>query len=596
MPRIRSRCATRTVPLVTRHASRGAFALGFVMLLALAPSSLLAQALPPVFDPTGRSGEPPGLLKKDFRPPAPPPGTVLPSVPQTPESDLQQQMGQVRVFVHDIHVTGNTVFTEAEIDAITRPYKGRTLTTDDLERLRLALTLLYVNRGYITSGAIIPDQDVTMGVIKYQIVEGTVARIDVEGTDWFRDSYLRDRVERGIATPLGIAPLQERLQLLQQDSRIERINAELRPGDRRGESVLNLRVQESSPWKAWLDFNNHQTPVVGAERGLATIAHQNVTGHGDIFSFTYGRSRGVNPIIDTSYTLPINRYDTTVSAYYRRNDFLVVDQSFRFLDLKADAEIIGITIRQPLYKTPTDEFAVAITGERLYNKVTSAFDQAGLPSLFIPGSSDTGVNTVSALRFIQEYVHRTGNAVIAARSRFSVGLDVIGATNNSGPLPDSQFFSWLGQVQGLRRLDDWWGVQLLGQMSLQLSNDRLLPLEQVPVGGRFSVRGYRENTVIRDNAFLASIESRIPILSFPSGEPRLQFAQFADVGRSWNTKGGTPDPETLASVGLGIRWSLLPQERARFELYWGQPLNHVPHPPGNLQDHGIHLQFVVQVL
>jgi hypothetical protein len=26
------------------------------------------------------------------------------------------------------------------------------------------------------------------------------------------------------------------------------------------------------------------------------------------------------------------------------------------------------------------------------------------------------------------------------------------------------------------------------------------------------------------------------------------------------------------------------------------PLNHVPHPAGNLQDHGIHLQVVVQAL
>ena len=68
--------------------------------------------------------------------------------------------------------------------------------------------------------------------------------------------------------------------------------------------------------------------MVGAERGLATIAHQNVTGNGDAFSFTYGRSRGVNPIVDTSYSLPLNRYDTTFIASYRRNDFLVVALNF----------------------------------------------------------------------------------------------------------------------------------------------------------------------------------------------------------------------------------------------------------------------------
>ena len=58
--------------------------------------------------------------------------------------------------------------------------------------------------------------------------------------------------------------------------------------------------------------------------------------------------------------------------------------------------------------------------------------------------------------------------MIAARSRFSVGLDVLNATNNSGPLPDGQFFSWLGQVQAVRRFDDWWGMQLLGHSSMEM--------------------------------------------------------------------------------------------------------------------------------
>jgi len=293
---------------------------------------------------------------------------------------------------------------------------------------------------------------------------------------------------------------------------------------------------------------------------------------------------------------------TSFIASYRRNDSLVVAAPFRSLNLNAESEIIGFTLRQPIYRTLTDEFAVAITGEHLSNKVTSVFDTAGLPSLFIPGSSSTGVSTVSALRFIQEYVHRTSTSVIAARSRFSVGLDVLNATNNSGPLPDGQFFSWLGQVQAVRRFDDWWGMQLLGQMSLQLANDRLFPLEQIPVGGRYSVRGYRENTLIRDNAFLASVETRYPVIKFASGEDLLQFTQFVDLGRAWDAKGATPDPQTLASVGLGLRWNIFPNERARFEVYWGAPLNfnNVHRPQGDsrdhLQDNGVHMQLIVQVL
>ncbi len=571
---------------------------GFTMLM---PQPTQAQILPGPFDPTGRSGEPPAPLKKEFKPPTPPPSPVLPSVPIPPEEEMKRPLGQIRVFVRHINVTGSTVFSEAELAEVTAPYTNRELTTEDLERLRLALTLHYVNRGYITSGAIIPDQDVKEGVISLHIVEGSLARIDIEGNDWFRAGYLRARLERGAVTPLNIAPLQTQLQLLQQDSRLEQVNAELRPGDRRGESVLNLRVKEASPWKAWIDLNNYQTPVVGAERGLATIAHQNVTGNGDPFSFTYGRSDGVNPLIDTSYSIPLNRYDTTFIASYRRNDFKVVDPTFDFLDLTTKSEIIGFTVRQPVYRTVTDEFALAVTGEHLYSKVSSI--DPLLSQAFIPGSSSTGVSTVSALRFSQEYIHRTGTSVVAARSRFSVGLDILGATNNSGPLPDGQFFSWLGQVQGLRRFDNFWGMQLLGLMSLQLANDRLFPLEQMPIGGRYSVRGYRENTLIRDNAFLASVESRFPLLSFPTGEPRLQLAPFVDCGRAWSAKGGTPDPQTIASVGVGLRWSILPRERARMEIYWGQPLNYnnVHRPDSSdpsynaLQDNGVHMQVVVQV-
>lgn len=568
---------------------------GLIMTI-LAPSSLLfAQVAPPVFDPTLRSGEPPPPLKREFKPPTPPPGLTLPPVPvPSSEDEAQKQLGQVRVFVKAIQITGNTVFSHAEIEAVTRSYENRILTTEDLEQLRLALTLLYINRGYITSGAVIPDQDVKDGVIQIQIIEGALSRIDVEGTNWFRPGYLSDRLTLGAGPPLKIEPLQERLQFLQRDPRIERINAELRPGDQRGESILSVKVRETRPWNAWLDFNNYQTPIVGAERGLMTLAHYNVTGHGDPFLITYGGSRGVHPIIDTSYTLPLNRYDTTFIAHYRRNDFLVISDQFRSLDLNSEAEIIGFTLRHPMYRTMTDELAVAVTGERLYNKITSALDPLGGTTLLIPGSSDTGVSSVSALRFIQEYVHRTPTSVIAVRSRFSVGLDVLNATTNSGPLPDGRFFSWLGQLQGIRRFDNWWGMQLLGQMILQLANDRLFPLEQVPLGGRFSVRGYRENTLIRDNGFLLSLESRFPVIRYATGEPLLQFAQFVDVGRGWQAKGETPDPQTLASVGLGLRWSILPRERARFELYWGVPLNHVPHPSGNLQDYGIHLQAVVQ--
>src|SRR5262249_52421535 len=145
------------------------------------------------------------------------------------------QPGSVQVFVREVRVIGNTVFSDAELAEVTAPFTNRTLQTEDLERLRLNLTLLYVNKGYMTSDAIIPDQDVVCGSITLQIIEGKLTRIDVEGIRWFTSSYLRDRLELGVRTPVTLAPLQEQLQILQQDRRIERVNAQLQPGDKQGD-------------------------------------------------------------------------------------------------------------------------------------------------------------------------------------------------------------------------------------------------------------------------------------------------------------------------------------------------------------------------
>jgi hemolysin activation/secretion protein len=146
-------------------------------------------------------------------------------------------------------------------------------------------------------------------------------------------------------------------------------------------------------------------------------------------------------------------------------------------------------------------------------------------------------------------------------------------------------------------------MQLLERMDLQLTNSPLFPLEQVALGGRYTVRGYREVTALRDNIFLFSIESRFPLWKWASGEPMIQFAPFIDVAHGWNLGENRPSPinpvptfvETLASVGAGLRWNILPKDRATFEVYWGQQLNHVPKIGNAIQDHGVHLGLVVNL-
>ena len=350
-----------------------------------------------------------------------------------------------------------------------------------------------------------------------------------------------------------------------------------------------------------MEVNNYQTPLVGEIRGMGTLIDDNLTGHGDPLSLSYGQSSGAFPIVDASYALPMNRYGTTFSPYYRRYDFKLIEDPFAPLGLKTNTEIIGMSLRQPIYRSVTDEVALSIIGEHLF---TQTFIFRDVPFDIFPGFQN-GVATVSALRFAQDWTHRTIDTVLALRSRFSVGLNVLGATiNPNSDTPDGQFFSWLGQAQAIQQFGEkLFGMQLLERMDLQLTNSPLFPLEQVALGGRYTVRGYREVTTLRDNVFLASIESRFPLWRWASGEPMFQFAPFIDVARGWNLGENRPSPvtpnptlpDTLASIGAGLRWNILPKDRATFEVYWGQQLNHVPKVSNTIQDHGVHIGLVVNL-
>jgi hemolysin activation/secretion protein len=362
---------------------------------------------------------------------------------------------------------------------------------------------------------------------------------------------------------------------------------------KRGDSVLKVKVQDEFPFKVFLESDNYQSPSVGAERGRITLTDLNLTGFGDVLTFTYGQSSGILPEIDASYTLPFTAYDTTLILRYRKNDFNVIEQPFKDLNIESKSDIASITLRQPFYRTLNHEFALALMGEYLRNK-TYLDDE---PFSFSPGVKD-GKSVVSAIRFIQEYLYRDLIQVITIRSRLSLGIHALGATTNPGEdVPDGRFFAWLFQCQWARRfklLD----IQTIARVDLQVANKSLLPLEQISVGGRYSVRGYRENTLVRDNGFIGSLESRIPVIRNKPFADFLEFCQFADFGTAWNKDLPTPKPRSIGSVGLGLRWGATFKYpvllRPQFEIYWGVPLKHVDTSGNwNLQDSGIHFRFLL---
>jgi hemolysin activation/secretion protein len=535
----------------------------------------------------------------DIRPELPPieepkrPEFELPPLPERPE-EKGRLSGQPQLVVREFRVTGSTVFSDEELRAVTAPYTNRPITAEDLHELRNKLTLLYVNKGYVNSGAVLPDQTVADGIVEYRIVEGRLDQIEVEGNRWFRTGYLRDRLELGAKKPLNVRDLEHELQILQQDERIRRVNAQLGPGTRPGDGVLRVRFEEEPPYRAWFDFSNYEPPSVGAYRSQLRLAHQNLTGNGDTLDLRAALTDGFEEY-EVAYEIPLNRWDTALTARFLYDGSDVIDPPFDDddPDIRSESTTTSLGVNQPVYRSLNSQVELSASLDYRTSETFLLGRRFSFPPL---PARDDGKTQITALRLAQSWIFRDLKQVVAMRSQFSIGLDIFGATMHGSygcceEIPDGEYFAWLGQFQWVRRFDPW-GVQLVLRTDLQLAEDPLLSLEQFSIGGHSTVRGYRENELVRDNGVVSSVELRIPLWADRPGRPTLQLAPFFDWGNSWNTDRPELGPETLMSAGVGLRFAFTRHLEA--QIYWGEELRKVPDPPNrDLQDAGVQFQLVL---
>ncbi|NEQ50414.1 MAG: ShlB/FhaC/HecB family hemolysin secretion/activation protein [Leptolyngbya sp. SIO3F4] len=488
-----------------------------------------------------------------------------------------------RIVIKTFEVLGSTVFSDSDLAKITDPYLNRPLTPAELFEVRSAITQHYIDQGYVNSGAYIPPQTLTDGILQIQVLEGRLTDINVNIDGRLSSNYVRSRLALAGSTPLNSERLLDGLRLLQIDPLIQNITAELATGIEPGTSILDVDVTVADTFDVELRTDNNRSPSVGSwRRGLA-LTERNLLGQGDRIELEYLNTSGSDEI-SLDYTFPINARNGTIGWQTSLSDSSVIEDPFTVLDIQSESQTYGISFRQPLVQTPNEELALGLRLTHQRSKTDFLSDvigeSVGFPS---PGADADGRTRLSALRFSQEWTQMGNREVLALFSEFSLGLDLLDATVNNNA-PDSQFFAWRGQAQWVKLLAP--ETLLLLKGGLQLSSDDLLPLEEFGLGGQQTVRGYRQNVLLTDNGFSLSGEVRLPVYRARDIDGLLQLAPFVDVGGGWNHNGTNPDPNVLVSTGVGLLWQQ--GDRLTARLDWGIPLVDIDKRTSSLQENGLY--------
>ncbi len=412
------------------------------------------------------------------------------------------------------------------------------------------------------------------------------------GTRRLNPNYVRARLTS--KKPINQKRLLEDLQLLQLNPLIASISAELAAGTSPVTSVLEVQVREAKTFDTQVVADNGRTPSVGSFRRRLQLSEANLLGLGDGLSLGYSNTDGSDSF-DIGYALPLNSRNGTVSLAYGNTSSDVIEPPFNALDINGNSRYYELSLLLPISQTPSEEFAIGLSAVRSESEISSSvLKDFGLsPNELSPGADEEGRTRISALQFFQEWTKRNASEVIAARSQFNLGIGAFNATVNEDA-PDSRFFSWRGQAQWVRLLAPETLLVLRGDV--QLSPDALVPSQQFSLGGIDSVRGYRQDALLTDSGAFVSAEVRLPIYRSRQRQTILQLTPFVDVGTTWNTSGrrnrngNTTDPNTLVSVGLGLRLQLSDRFTARLD--WGIPLVDLSTRKRTWQENGVYFSIV----
>ncbi len=489
------------------------------------------------------------------------------------------EMGSKGVYINSIEVSPSEILTRDEINSVIGKYVGKNVFMSDIQEAINALNKLYAEKGYVTARAYLPEQTVTNGNIKVELIESKIGNVTVVNNKYTTSGYILKRMPEKSGQLFDIVDLERDVLDFNRYHDGVNLQANLKAGQQPGTTDIELTAQETFPFHLIGMMDNAGRRSTGQLRGGPAIVVDSLFHHRDQMSLGAYFSRGAtSPFFD--YSVPINKKDgrigfsfsSTFAQKIKSENALV-----NALGLKANSYIYSLYYDQPIIRKQGIEFKTYAALNYKRSRTWFSNDDFSMLRPYIEDkdevtSIDAGFNLRKDTKYGIWYFNQMASMAV--------------------PIFDSEssYFKYSG---GLLRLHDF-SHGFIGQLrsSYQvIPNSKHIPyMDLFQTGGLATVRGYSEGLLMGKNGYYVSAELMFPLLprtiTTKSGTHNfignyLKGAVFADTAGvfPWNGEdymgshlyGMNHDGcYFLASIGMGLRVQLPGDLSAR--LYWGYPL------------------------
>ena len=465
----------------------------------------------------------------------------------------QAEQAEFTFYIKEYRVTGAKALDSLAVEKAVYPYLGPHRTAEDVESARRALESAYRDAGFQTVSVLIPQQDPSRGVVVLQVVEGSVSRLRVLGSQ----HHLPSRIRAGAPSLAeGSVPNMNdvRREILALNRLADRrVKPELRPGEEPGTFEVDLNVEDELPLHGSLELNNRYSPNTTPLRLNGSLSYGNMfqLGHTLGLNFQVAPENTDDALVFSGNYLA--RVSDTASLLFTatRQDSDISTLGGGSVIGKGDMAGVRAIIDLPGGEGFFPTFSFGIDRKSFEEDIAVGGGVISAPIEYYPFTASYG-----ATKLHGEDAFTEANASLVFNLR-GMGSDSRAYANKRFNA-DGAFIVLKGDVSHTRDMKS--GAQWFAKLQGQVSNKPLINSEQFSGGGLGTARGYLESSSLGDNALFATAELRSPSYIGKSeiGKTRgdeLRFHVFTDLGvlGNYDSLPGQKPTETFVSVGLGAR-------------------------------------------
>jgi hemolysin activation/secretion protein len=468
---------------------------------------------------------------------------------------------------------GNSILPSATLTKIFSKYTGKERDFGDVQKAIEQLETAYRALGFSMVTVILPEQELTGGMVRLQAIEPKVAEIKVEGNTHFS----RENILRSVPTlQTGVSPkvnaISENLRAANENP-AKKMTLQFIPQKNPENLHAELQVKDEKPWKFNINGDNSGSDTTGHYRASVGFQHFNLFNRDHVAALQYSTSPDhidkVN-IFSGSYRLPFYKLGDTLDIFGAYSNVDSGTSQISGTDLKVSGKGIVSGFRYNMNLPRSGGYEQKLIGGmdyRLYdNSAIILGNELATDVLAHPLTLTYGGAWVTHPLSADGSLGLLYNIPWGKKGEKSDFT----ATRNGA---DADYLVMRYGLNFMYRPGQDWIMRLA--TNGQYSPDRLISGEQIGYGGSTVLRGYEEREESWDNGINGSFELYSPDIARLMKIPKTQFRLlgFFDAGTGHSTR---PEPgefsrNDLASAGPGLRLGF--GDIFSFTIDWGFALN-----------------------